>query len=157
MNQQEVRDIFEASRQAFSDLKHLRERLCRIESISMSSGIPTAIHGGKSDPTATAGMALADFDGESREIEAAAISKINRVKTLCAGIRRGLGLIYGDILEDYYVRGLSWAQVAIVDNVSKPTALRLRNTAFDWVAFVGEDRAAKGIGRAEVDEVIENG
>lgn len=151
----EVRDIFEHALQTKNDLKHLRKRLEAMQDPSLSGGIPTAIHGGLSDPTANSGTALADYSDEYRQTEARYISELSKVKELCSGIRIGLGLVYGDILEDYYVRGLGWKQVAKANFVSVNTAQRKRDVAFDWVSDVGLEKAIDGYGKATEDARFE--
>lgn len=141
--------VFDAARSARADLNHRRERLTRIENASMSSGIPQAISGGKSDPTATVGQALADLDDEYRGIEAGLIAKLVKAQRVCMGVRRCFKMAAGDILEDYYVRGLSWDQVAAINNVGKATAIRIRDAALDWISYVGLERAMSGEGLAE--------
>ena len=150
MNPREVRDLFESSRQARQDLDHRRERLVALRAASVSSGIPQAIQGGVSDPTATLGQALADMDGEEqRRTESLLLSRIARAKRLCSGVRRCFRMAAGDVLEDYYVNGLSWAQVAALNSVGRTSAIRLRDVAFEWIATVGEAKAVAGEGMAQ--------
>lgn len=146
-----VRDLFDAARQARSDLEHMRARLVRLESAGISSGIPQAIGGGgKSDPTATVGLALADYDSaEHRAVEAQCLATIDRALAIIAGLRAGFRISVADVIEDYYLRGLSWGQVAAIEHLGKATCLRLRDLGFDWIAAVGEERAARGEGLAE--------
>lgn len=150
VNSREVRDIFEASRQARRDLERRKTRIARITASSISTGIPQAIQGGISDPTAHAGQALADLNtAEEREMEAVLLGRIQRARQLCEGVKKGVGYLASDILLDYYVNGLEWKQVAFISDVSKSTAFRLRDAAFEWIASVGEARAVLGWGIAE--------
>lgn len=150
MNQREVRDVFEAAREARAELERRAARRAMIEALSVTSGIPQAIRGGGSDPTATAGQALADLDtADERGVGEALASRLDRARRLADGVGACLGDLAGTVLADYYLLGLEWKTVAHVNGVSKSTAFRLRDTAFDWIASVGEARAVLGVGTAE--------
>lgn len=144
MTPDDVRDVFERALQARRDLDHMRARIEALSSPSLSSGIPQAISGGRSDPTGTAASALADGEEEMRRMEAECLSRIGQARRLVAGVRRGLGLTYGDVLHDRYVGGLTWAAVAMVNHISRTTTKRYRDVAFDWIASVGILRAEAG-------------
>lgn len=155
----EVKDIFDEAREAKLDLDGMEARQLRIESSSMSSGIPQAVQGGKSDPTAKAGQALAELHDQRRETEALLRERIERARALIEGVRRAfkpkdrsirVGRVrVADILEDYYLNGLAWKQVAALNDVGKATALRVRDMAFEWISFVGVEKAIEGEGVAE--------
>lgn len=149
MSPNEVRDVFERALEAKRDLDHLRARLGRLAEGSLPGGIPQAIHSGIAAPTERAGMELADASVELRRSEAALADEVARCERLCDGIGDAMGLVYGDILRDRYVGALAWERVAELNDVSKSTALRYRDVAFEWVASVGIHRAERGEGNAE--------
>lgn len=159
MSPLEVKDIFDEAREAKRDLDSMAARQLRIESSSMSSGIPQAVQGGKSDPTAVAGLALADLNDRRRETEALLNMRIERARELIEGVRRAFKpsahsakvgrARAADILEDYYLHGLAWKQVAALNDIGKATALRVRDTVCEWISYVGFEKAIEGEGVAE--------
>ena len=66
------------------------------------------------------------------------------VQAIITGTRSGLGVIYGDILEDRYIRGLGYEAVALLNGISRTTAIRYRDIAFDSISSVGPNRAKAG-------------
>lgn len=159
MSPSEVRDIFDEAREAKFDLESMAARQVRIETSCMSTGITQAVQGGKSDPTARAGQALAELNEERREREAMLCARIARARLLCDGVRRAFRprnrsvkvgrMRAADILEDYYVNGLPWKQVVAINDVSMATATRVRDIAFEWISLVGIEKAMSGEGIAE--------
>lgn len=144
MTPDEVRDIFEGHLQSKRDLELMRSRVEALRSPTLSAGTAQVSGGGTSDPTATAGSALVDEAAQLERLEAAYRRSLERVAALIQGAREALGLAYGNVLEDRYVRGYEWSVVASLGNVSRKTAYRYRDVAFDWIASVGEYRAKEG-------------
>ena len=68
---------------------------------------------------------------------------------------RGAGIIYGmkngiaGFLEDRYINGLLWKQIAMIEGMSVATVHRYKEAAFEWIAQVGIIRAMEGCGTAE--------
>lgn len=146
MTPEDVRDLFEGALRARHDLEHMRFRLEALRSPVLSPGIAQVVQGGKSDPTAVVGSALADGDDELHRMEAVFRERIGEAAELIQGVRQGLGLVYGDVLADHYLGGLSWDVAARLNDVGKTTALRYRDVAFDWIASVGMAHARRGEG-----------
>lgn len=149
MTPDDVRDIFDRALRATRDLGHMAARMDALRRVPMGSGISRAAHGVSSDPTAETGTAIADGDDEMRRMEASCRAAVGEAASLASGIRIGLGVAYGDVLEDHYIRDLGWDAVAMAHGVSRRTVIRHCDVAFDWVASVGLANARAGCqGRA---------
>lgn len=144
MTSEDVRDLFECLIDARRELERKRHRIEALRSPAMSSGIAHAIQGSESDPTAIAGCALADEADDLGRSEDDYHRRLEDADALICGIRKGLGSVFGDILEDRYVRGLAYDTVARINNMSRTTVCRYRDTAFDAIASVGTIRAREG-------------
>lgn len=150
MTPAEVGELFERGLRAKLELRRMEERLQALASPAISSGIPQAIRGGKSDPTADAANAMTDLEQSMQETAEALERDVQMNERLSEGIRRGLGPRYGDIIEDRYCRALGWKQVAAINGMAIATVHRYKDTAFEWVASVGPTRAMEGVGNAEL-------
>lgn len=144
MTPAEVRDMFESALRAKRETDHIIHRIEALSSPVLSAGIASAVHSGKSDPTAKAGSMLADERDASRKIIAQYQEMTAEVQSIINGTRIGMGVIYGDILEDRYIRGLGYDAVALLNGVSRTTVIRYRDIAFDGIASVGPSKAKTG-------------
>lgn len=147
MSPAEVRDLFERVREQVADLERLRKRAEAVR--SMGPHPPTGRGGGPSDPTARVALTLADIAEETREVELDLSRALEWCGAVCGGVRLALGGLHADVLLDYYARCLPWEMVAEANSVSVRHAMRVRDTAIEWVAEVGPSRAIEGLGRAE--------
>ena len=146
MTPDDVRDLFDRALAARREIRRMRHRLEALKSPTMSAGIPQAVHGGMSDPTASAASALVDEEGEMRQMERSCLAVIDEAREIVRGVLKGLGVSYANVLDDHYIRDLSWDAVAALNGISKSSALRYRDVAFDWIATVGVVRAKSGEG-----------
>lgn len=150
MTPQDVRDVFERALQSKRDLEHLRFRMEQLRYKVGSNGIPTAMGGEPGDPVGKAATDIADFERKARRTEAELEAELANCSEVCEGLRKAFNLRLGDVLEDRYVNGLSWDDVAEVNDIGRRTAIRYRDAAFDWIADVGWERAKRGEGKAEL-------
>lgn len=144
-------ELFLRGRKAANDLKRIHAHREQLRSGMPSGGMPSVNSGGGvSDPTGRAGNYLADMSAEWEREEAADLAVIRDVQKLCKGVGRGLhDPMYQLILESYYILGNEWKEVAALLDRSLTKIYTMRQTALEYVAFVGPAAAMDGLGRAE--------
>ena len=100
------------------------------------------------DPTASRAMwrveDLVDLEREMGSCQEA----VGEALKLIDGVRRAFETPWWRVLELYYIDGMAWQDVAEVVGVDVRTCYRWRNSACDWMDFVGEANARMGRGRA---------
>lgn len=104
---------------------------------------------GTSDPTAATAIRNVDELGDElrilREREVWLCGYIAFTLLVIAGVRKGFGKGYADILQQRYIDGLPWAEVAVDGQpVNRRTGQRMANVAFDWLDSVGMADVAGG-------------
>lgn len=67
---------------------------------------------------------------------------------LIDGVRRAFETPWWRALDLYYIDGLGWPEVADEMGVSERTCRKWRDAALDWLDFVGDANARRGMGRA---------
>lgn len=144
-------ELFLRGRKAAYDLKRIHAHREQLRSGMPSAGMPSVTAGGGvSDPTGRAGNYLADMSAEWEQEEAADLAEIREVRQLCKGVGRGLhDPMYQLVLESYYILLNEWKQVANLIDRSLSKVYSMRQTALEYVAFVGPAAAKQGLGRAE--------
>ena len=145
----EVREIFERGLNAKVELDRMADRLAALSSPAMSSGMPMAVRSGKSDPTAQSAMALVELEKTMAQTSESLEKDCETVVRLVSGVRAGMGWSYSQVLEDRYINGLLWKQIAMIEGMSVATVHRYKEAAFEWIAQVGIIRAMEGCGTAE--------
>lgn len=141
-------ELFEEARRCSERIEELQCAIGEPPPSRSSDGMPRG--GGTSDPTAR--MAEHAIDGVAdmeREMESCQ-QVVGEALAIVDGLRRAFETPWWRAVELYYIDRLSWAQVAEEMGIPKRTCLRWRDSAFDWVDFVGVARARAGIGGASV-------
>lgn len=88
--------------------------------------------------------ALEKLQTELEEIE----MSMSEARQLTQGVGQALGGKYKRVLEVYYIEAETLETTAKVLEVSKPTALRYRETALEWIDYAGFAHAKEGTGKA---------
>lgn len=141
----EARDTFEKAREASSRIEELHRLIEEARPPSSGAGGPS---GGFGDPTARlAAYALEAVPDMLRELEACE-GCVGEALELIDGVRRAFETPWWRVLELYYIDGMAWQDVAETIGVNEKTCRRWRDSAFDWLDFVGEANARMGRGRA---------
>lgn len=101
-----------------------------------------------SDPTANRAVynveVLSERLASLRKREAELIEFIGGTLAIIQGVRDGLGNEYADVLDGYYIDGVTWREVAKELGASVSTCKRQRDIACDWVDSLGVSRVIGG-------------
>lgn len=102
----------------------------------------------KSDPTANKAIYNVDELGEKlealRKEEAELTDFIGVSLAIIQAVRDGFGEIYANLLDWYYIDGLTWMQISEDTGIKRSTCYYLRDIAFDWIDSVGVSRLLRG-------------
>lgn len=114
----------QAYRQIVKRINQLRAE--REELISIVKGIDGMPHGsGKSDPTATAGMRLADIAAEIDD----EIGRLTEERSRITAVLSTLPLKERNLLYYHYILGFTWEQVAVEFHYNYRWVMRLHSKA----------------------------
>ena len=141
-----ARDVFEAARRASRRIEELHFELEEpISRASSGQGVRTSSVG---DPTARAAERQIERVPEIlREIDACE-KAISEALALIDGVRQAFETPWWRVLELHYIDGMSWPEVSEEMCLSRATCVRWRDAAFDWIDFVGDAKARRGMGSA---------
>lgn len=101
-----------------------------------------------SDPTANRAVynveVLSERLASLRKREAELIEFIGGTLAIIQGVRDGLGSEYADVLDGYYIDGVTWREVSKELGASVSTCKRRRDIACDWVDSLGVSAVLRG-------------
>ena len=141
------------ARERFVQTRKAIIELDGIKALIMSDGddwMPPNVHvSGPSDPTAA--RAIRNVDewsvqlSELRRREDELESFIGVTLMLIEAVRDGLGNDYAEILDQRYIDGLKWRDVAVNgETISRTKGKSKVAIAFDWIDSVGVSRLLRG-------------
>ena len=155
-----ARDLFEASRDAAKECRAARIQLERLESSRFggSGSVAGGGRGGRHDVNGMgATIALVDFQELMRR-RIADDTELMELATAVAygedgrgGVAALMGSGHADVLCWRYIAAETWERCARACNITRATAVRRAQEAFDVVDALGFERAIEGIGMAEED------
>lgn len=103
---------------------------------------------GLSDTTATKAIARIIAEHDLQDELADIRATLAEARTIACNVGLNMGDSYKRVLEVYYIEAESLETTAKVLHVSKPTALRYRAAALEWIDYVGFAHAKEGTGKA---------
>lgn len=140
---------FEATRAAVPRLNEVKALIMYGCDDWRPEGVRTSV--ATSDPTAAAAIRavdeLADKLDALRVEESELEDLIGTSLAIIAAVRRGFGEIYANLLDWYYIDGMTWTEISEDTDIKRSTCYYLRDIAFDWIDSVGVSRLL----RCEVD------
>lgn len=137
---------FEATRAAVPRLNEVKALIMYGCDDWRPEGVRTSV--AASDPTAAAAIRavdeLADELDALRDEESELEDLIGTSLAIIAAVRRGFGEIYANLLDWYYIDGMTWTEISEDTDIKRSTCYYLRDIAFDWIDSVGVSRLLRG-------------
>lgn len=137
---------FEATRAAISRLDEVKALIMYDCDDWRPEGMRTSV--ATSDPTAAAAIRsvdeLADKLDALRSEESELEDLIGTSLAIISAVRVGFGEIYANLLDWYYIDGMTWTEISNEHGVNRTYCYQLVDIAFDWIDSVGVSRLLHG-------------
>lgn len=137
---------FEATRAAVPRLNEVKALIMYGCDDWRPEGVRTSV--ATSDPTAAAAIRavdeLADKLDALRAEESELEDLIGTSLAIIEAVRRGFGEIYANLLDWYYIDGMTWTEISKEHGVNRTYCYQLVDIAFDWIDSVGVSRLLRG-------------
>ena len=142
----DAKSRFEATRAAVPRLNEVKALIMYGCDDWRPEGVRTPV--ATSDPTAAAAIRavdeLADKLDALKSEEAELEDLIGTSLAIIEAVWVGLGEIYANLLDWYYIDCRTWTQISEDNEIKRSTCYYLVDIAFDWIDSVGVSRLLKG-------------